>query len=712
MRSCYGKFFAAAWLMSAPLWAQDNSQNEEAEPAQQEEAEAQSPAPAEAQANVQPLERKKLYFVGPKLRAARQLGPSVGTPQSIIPQPFVAVGSVAVPPPAEVPVGDGAAALDAPVSGQEAGQGLDVGAAPGAETPELPGSDGTTPTPDAELADQDLPFQEGALERIDPSGLPVGGVGQGLETVWEGYSRTDVEEFLGRLAQPSFSPSLTRLAAEIAASRFVLPAPENDADIVRMLEARLSVFEVTANLEAYTALLRSLPTDTDWSALSRQVAKAHMLRGELPDACAVADRERAYDSDPYWVRLAVFCLAAAGNRTGVDFQLGILEETTELDATFYQLLDQVLVEAEQLPGAVLPEPITLGTPLATDVLTVSMARLARVRIPDVDAENASPLSIPLLLQNPSLERAPQAKLMSYLLARGIADGDTAARFARSVVLLDGEAEAALVPPAATESDDSAAEPGEADAGEEGSAIVDESLLQTTLLALAADGQNPSRATEAVKLLWERDPKGGEQLTLSAPLATIIAGWQAENVTPEIAALAARASLAAQDRASFNRWVRMLRISVAGEDAAKDAALLHIWPFIELNGPADADSKFDLWWRAQTEHEGKFRQANLLYAVAEGLGRPVSDTAWHEAAGGPAAFEGVAISPALWRQFQASVSAGDPLATLTNVYHLFGEIRPSDVPATFAAALVAGLRQVGFTEAAEAIAMEILISQGL
>lgn len=687
------------------LAAQDTSDSEDQQQTTEAEAgEQEAAASAQVQTAEEP-QPKTLYFIGPRVRAERQQGPSIGAPQSIRPQPYLPPGTLIVPPPGDTAPDEveglaaGAQALPDATEADPA----DLDAVRSEEFLEAePGAQDTAPAAAGG-------FLEGQLEQLDPSGMPVAGDGPVANTVWQGYSRQSIEQFLGGLAQPSLSPALTRLAGQIARSRFVLPAAASEQEVVSLIENRLHVFQATADTEAYIALVDGLPADRDWSPLSRHLARAHLIKGELPDACAVAQQQRAEDDDPYWVRLAAFCMAATGNRGGVDFQLGILEETIEVDPVFYQLLDQILVEAEQLPGAVLPPAPALNGALKTDVLTVAMARLARVRIQDVDALSVNPLAVVLLLQNPNLDRSAQAKLLSYLLARGIAGGERVAALARSLPLEPGEDELAFSVLAAAE----AAVDG-ADQPETTVDLIDTDTLETVLLALVADGSQPERQARALGALWRIQSENGRQVASAPAFNALLLGSSVPSDTA-VAEIAARSALLAGDSGAFRRWSRLLRISVAGEDADTDAALRSLWPLIALaddGATPVAQSRLGLWWQQQVGEPDRYRLANLLFSVGEALGRPVPGSLWQALNDGPSVIEGVSVAPALWRRYLGATAGQDPIAALSSLYQLLSEIGPADMPPAVAGSLVSGLVDLGFDQAARDFALELLIAQGL
>lgn len=666
-----------------------------------------------------------LYFIGPKANLERQTGPGIGAPKSILPTPFVPRGSLAVPVVEAVIVADnstsqGEKTLDDPEN--EDLLATEVQPLDGETAAPQEGSseeDAVQEQPSDTLSSELGVFQEGMLERIDPSGVPVRGNIDGLETVWEGYSRGEVVNFLSLLAQPSNSPTLTGLANAVAASRMALPKPSDDDEVVRMIEARLAVFAAFANVDAYTALIDVLPVDRDWSALAKHFARAHMLKGALPAACDVAEAQRTQDKDPYWVQLAAFCMATNGNRVGVDFQLSILEETTTLNPVFYQLLDQILVEAEQPAGAPMTQPIALASALKTDVLFAVMARLARVTVSDVEIDTLNPLALPVLMQNPSVSREAQAKLMTFLMSRGAADGAVLSRFALNMPLSDDDITNSFAELDAKElvAGENLDLEGDAETltNTDLPTALPEGMLDTILLAATGQSKDTALSAAALSRLWDKKHSEGNIEVIASGIFALTKTWPKDRLAIGIPEIASRAA-ALTSVSSFLEYVRTLRVAAAGQDSDKDSALIGLWPLLflaETNAPVEVNIQhLEHWWQNRESSDDRFKVANMLLTIFEGFGHQVPESFWQQVAPGPAIYEGVSVSPSLWRALLQGAEARDPIAVLSATHLLLKQVRPKDLPPSVVGTLIASLHSVGFEEAAKSLAFEALISQGL
>lgn len=668
-------------------------------------------------------ERRTLYFIGPDIKAQRQTGPIVGTPKTILPQPFVTPGSVPIPDPAPLdPVGEDLPADDAQVLNPGA---METDAA----IPE------TLPS-EAELVDaasvDSEAIQVAELEQLDPSGIPVATDRPGINTVWEGYSRDQIIVFLNEAAKPTQSMTMRHLARDIAASRFVLPAPDTEADIHAVIKARLAVFSAQADSQSFAALINALPQDRDWSPIAPEIVMAHLLEGRLVDACTAGELERAIDADPFWVKLSAFCLAANGNRSGVDFELSILEEGVNLDPAFYQLIDRILVEGEQPAGAIIADPAPLNATLKADVLSAVMARLARVQIDAVDVSNVEMLALPLLLSNPGLSDEVRMQLVRHGLANGYALKADWVQFAGALDLPE-EMQALL-----QSSQDDVEPESEVETALDTETLVDPNAESIAVMAGLMQGAPNVREAALAKVMQE-----GALGALShvAPFITDIGEqWPRDEVTPVAQAMLARLAVLAGDTFAYKHWMLGLRSAVAGESAAVDAALLSLVPYLALEDSGVSANAVQTWFnreQAPEAHEAQTdlaldsangevtatlakiilperddRDAAILFAVMEALDEPLDDDVWALLASAPYSSEGRVIAPHFWRMLQGASDRNDTLYTVGHVIALMQGLKPADMPAAGTAAILKALKDVGFGPVGRQLASEILVEKGL
>ncbi|WP_068307974.1 hypothetical protein [Kordiimonas lacus] len=619
------------------------------------------------------------FFLGPRPALKRQVGPALGAPRSILPQPYLPKGSIEVPP-----------APQTEAAGQPAGVTADL-------AEDLPGADQTA-TDEAmvgeEPAEQAIPTPDtdifaGALQTLDPSGIAVlRGPGAYPNDFWAGYSREAVQAELKKFAQPSKTPAMVKAARRMALSGYLLPAPAGDTEIEAFIRARLDVLAAHGDTEGYLALLGRLTPDHDWSGLARDIVDGHLLAGRIEDACAIAAQERADSNDAFWLRMAVFCRAVQGDRVGVDFNLGILEEVQSVQPTFYQLTDQILVEAEQAGGTVLTSGMVLSSMLRVDVLEATMVRLAKVQVSALDMTDAKPMAAKAMLGIPGV--APEAKLQ--LIARGLSEGWLGAG-----VLVDY---LRAVPPAA---------PSDVDT----QALMQEDMSfdgDMMLIAEAMAGADETVRTEAMAALKRRAESPDKALYL-LPVLDYLQARQADDAA--VAARRIRTALLEGDFEQADGLFTTLRAGQAGDNTAKDAVLEGSWPLMVAAGFAGAPEvtpgRLRAWWGQQGEDDDRFAQAAILFTTLEALGHTVPEDIWAMAEQGEPQVAGPSMSPAHWRRLLVMQAQGDKAGVLSLAYATTADGTAS---ASYAGSLIGALRELGLTTEAHQLAAETLVRWGL
>ncbi|MCJ9430487.1 hypothetical protein [Kordiimonas marina] len=673
-------------------------------------AQDQTPKPAEPQKPVvqtpavqDPDKPKETYFLGGTPKPKRQEGPAIGAPKSILPKPFVAPGSVKVPPaPASAATPDMAAAGQAQTADQQAGQ--QTGQPPVQDQAVAPAQAETeTGTP---ISDE--PLVEGSLSTLDPSGVSVlsGTVADGTQpvaaatvvgypaTFWQGYSRSQVETALKAVVKAAASPESRQIADRLVRSPMALPAPQNDADITSFIATRLDLLEQLGDVDGYVALIDALPKGRDWTALARHITNADLLEGRLPDACSRAEAVRATDSNPYWVRMAAFCHAANGDRTGVDFQLGILEEVTKVPKSFYQLMDRILVEAEQPKGTVLPPASALGEPLRVDLLEMAMARLAKVKVAALSLEDVNPLAVHGTLALPGVDQGAKADLMSLALQKGWVGGQAFADFARAF------------------------QPTDADRAElTGETEGDQFITDVVLAHTAATAANAPDRVAALKKAWDRAVRVERVLAEAPGLYRLTADMIASPDDGAAAPALARAAMLDRANPEKGGWFRLMRATPQDAEGQLGDALINTWPLMlvatgDSSLPPITLDRLHSWWLAQGNEPTRFGRASLMFTILDALGYTVPDTAWSWLEAGDVHTEHTAPSAAIWRRLLVAGAEGNKPQVLETALKLISDGGPSAVSPALAGSLIATLRSAGFEKEARALATEMLVAWGL
>ncbi len=655
----------AGMLVASPSLAQEETETKKQEEAVSKEAVKTVP--------------KDRYFLGGRPVLQRQKGPALGKPKSILPQPFVPKGSVKVPaaPTAENTIQDTNLLTD-----QSEGLVQEVSDQEAFET--------AVNTQTANITDD---FSEASLSLLDPSGIAVLPADEGFPVeFWAGYDRDAYKALLKDFENSAGSPALSSIANKLVLSAIAFESTEDEQAILDLINARLDLLQKLGNAQGYIALLDVLPAGRDWAALSRHFANAYLIKGNIADACAVAAGQRETDNDAYWLRMTAFCKAVEANRIAVDFELGILEEVSEVHPTFYQLIDKILVEAEQQASGLVSTKVELSSPLQVDLLEAGMARLAGVVVPELALENVNPLAVAAILSNANVAGNAKADLMGLAVREGWATGDVYAQFARAYAATNEEIEAATQLAA----DDT------------------RFSIDAVLGYVAGDVSKQEARPEALQLAWGRAVKqkytsvaGGGLLSLSSDTVP-----NAENIAS--VGVLVRAALVSGNVDAAKAWYRVLRAQSADTNVDADAVLLELAPLMRLlTGEAEIGGELlDLWWQGQAANESKYERANMLFTVMEALEVTVPETAWAFVEDGPVAFGGQTPSPALWRKFLITAADGNAPAALALAYALLSEGGTASVPLSLAGSLVGTLNSMGLKQEARLIATEMLIAQGL
>jgi hypothetical protein len=632
---------------------------------EEQSAETATQTPEQEAAAKREAEARRRYYLGNAPKLKRQMGPALGSPRSILPQPYLPKGSVDVPPAPDGEAGDGMA-VEMP--GQQADDAF---------------SSDTAVDADPQVYSDGTPITEGELDMIDPSGTAVLGPGEGFpRDFWAGRDRAYVLAALQHLATPSTSAALNDAARKIALSGMNLPAPSSEGEVDEFVGARLGLLAAYGDHEGYQALLNRLPGDRDWSGISRHVANGYLLAGRIEDTCTLAGEERSDDSDPYWLRIAAFCRAVRADRMGVDFQLGILEEAAAVKPTFYALLDQILIEAEQQAGGVMTAAPSLSAPLQVDVLEATMARLAKVTVPELSLEDVNPLAVDAMLSLPGVSQQAKISLMGEALKHGWVSGN---RFAAFVQTLEISAEEGMAAFETAETDD-------------------RFELDIVFAAIAATSADADQRAAAARTLWQRSLARGTAQGIAAGLPQLMD--RPFDLVIRAALLSGNTEMAANTFTS-------IRSNVAGANPAADQALMASWPLLTARGivsaPEVTPERLEAWWALQADKEERFAHAGLLYAVLEALGHEVPDPLWEALDAGPVRLEGAQVAIGPWRSFLRSARDDDKAGALVAAFRL---MERGDIPATLAGSLVGTMRDLGFRVEASQLAAEILVLQGL
>lgn len=674
----------ASLMVSSAVWAQDQDTEREPEAGSDESA-AQTPRPTIAADQ----QRRRLYL-GKQPRAARQRGVLLSKPRSILPEPFVPPGSLAIPP----------LAAPQPV---DAGEMVAEGASPdemlAGVLPIEDGQDGQDGAVEVENGSVSLVqqgFEAGTLDDLDTSvqAIDPAAVEAGF---WSGYDHVSAVNILAKLATMPLSDVLRKTAQDLSLGGFDLEDSDFEGAELDLLRARLGLLMAVGDANGYRSILSDLPDTENTADLRWENARAALYAGDLADACARADEARLTDGDAFWVRIAVMCAAARGNRSGVDFQLGILEQLGPVEASFYTLSDMILVEAEQGEGTG-GAGLSLTAPLEVDSLSVAMARLSRAQVETVDLSAAPPIGLKALLALPGLTAGASYPVLRRALIDGVADTGTVMGRVR---LLQVE---------------------NPDRGDLFVAAETDASFRTDLRLMDVLGDEDANMRDrmsALKSLWRRALEGGYAGGLSPTLLELTRGLPAQGLVDE--SILVRAALLAGNMQRAEAHMAGLRAQ-ASLDVLDSVTALQSLTLLGATTPESAgfvspldSATFQGWYLASSERNplGARSQAALVLAVSDALEMGLTDEDW--AAFMNAGEEGgrtQAAPIALWRQLVKARAEGDRPQVLMTGAALLGRVDPLMQSPAMLGSVIASLRLAGFEKEAHALALDLLVRAGV
>ncbi|WP_191249551.1 hypothetical protein [Kordiimonas sediminis] len=702
---------------------QQQSDQTDSQSADDQQAEAeQETSSADQKPAVQEVDDSRVtFFIGDRPKLQRQKGPSVGQPVSILPKPYVPVGSVALPveetvqeatPSDAAQAGtnsgteEGAVMAGEP-SGGVAAPGSDAGNAVTSDEALLEGaalsSGGDNSQTEATMIAPRDPLAGEQLSTLDPSGVGVLDGTQAFPAVfWSDYARSDVIDYLHAYSAKNASPSLRDLLRRVALSPSMPAAPAGPDDVANYIKARLNLIRSVGDADGFARLIGALPADTDKTLFSNELSVASLLSGDLLEGCAVADTERRRDASPYWLKYLAFCEAARGSRMGVDFQLGVLEEVTSLPQTFYQLIEQVLVQAENPTAPSAPEGTVLAGPVEVTPLNAAMARLSQVAITSVSTDNVNPVAVPVFLALPTLGADAGANLVMLGLKGHNISLQTVADYIRSTDF-DGS-ELMSLDMADTENDAS-------DDTVEGDAYLPaaiEILAAAKTLALPEEDTGQTDLMPVVEALQAYARRTGSILEWNTIMALLVEGDNERFLSVDTRLMFA---LLRQDYSAASEYAQYLRTRVAGDNPDLDVQLVRAWPYIAILDTKSTEvssSAYKVWQGQATSSI----DTEMPVVLLEAFGRSVPESLWQhmEMIGKPG--PKLAASTAQWRRLVQSARSGDRAATLAAALRLMASTGISNMSADTAGSVLQYLGRMGLEEEASQLAVEMMVAQGL
>ncbi len=610
-------------------------------------------------------------YLGPQNLVPVERDAATGKPRSIIPGPYVPPGSIAGAARVEDMAGtEPAAGEGESISGPRSLLGLDE--------PEVD-----------ELQDLD-PAAIGVLEPGD-GGLPV--------DLWRGTRRSTLEALIPQLPVGAPSPAMGKLVRQLLLSTVGVPPVNAEGDVgLALLEARLERVAASGNLPALLEMLERVAPRHETPVIRDIRADAYLMDSDILGACAVAREARGDEGGVKWLKILSLCQALDGDRAGVAFNIGLLQETGDAGPLFTYLVGEVLDRAQGVDsgasGAADAPAALLDSQPALDALTAALYRSAGVQVPVAALDSSS------------------AMVLASLAGRGDLDLDFRADAAEIAALSGITPVADLV---------SAFDAMEFTEDEEASAFL---LAETGLGArvdgllyrLASGAITAGEKTRYLRAAWRRAHREGLYPALAGVLVGPAAQIPLADDNISAAHDVARIALYAGDRQLAGRWYELARSLASQRNVEATKALVDMWPLMIVAGVGDipfSPQILNLWRQslAILPVREQRRRATLLYGLLEALGYSIENELWDDVLGAPAVSGTTAPSLGVWRQLLIATEAGRLGEGLLLSLVTIGDAGPAGADLSALSSALRALSRLGFEADARAIAVETLVAHG-
>ncbi len=545
------------------------------------------------------------------------------------------------------------------------------GEAPAAPAP-APGTEtGTTPPSGFQV--------EGlAPPEVDSIGLTGPSDGGFDRQLWQGSDAKVVLPLLSQLPVITINPPLRALTRRLLASGAPL---EGVSQAGSVLEARVERLLAMGDLDTAKRLLDQLPPARGDSKLARLAAETALLDGEDPAACRSASDIAPTANAVFWSEIVVYCRLAQGDLNGARLGLDLLQEAGQTDDhAFFELASMIAdgnVSAAA-PPLHNPQPIHLA-----------LLRLAKLPLPASALDELSPAALTAVARAPSLAGDQQLVLAERAFRNG---GLPAASLA------------ALYRDQPSENGADALHAVETAWGPRTRALAYRTVLDQQAVR--------DRAT-LLDATW-RAAAPAERFMVAEVFAGPFTDLPVDRGLLTVAPSVARALLGAGRPLPAARWFALLSAETATNSAAR-SEVAALTPLFTLAGVGDGNAvpEFDeaaiAAWRSAAP--GGEAAAERLYALLEGLGLTVPESAWVEALQGQLEETGNLPSVALWRGLERAVANKRQGETLLFALHLL-QGRPETVHPEALVASLRALRAVGLDQEARSIAVATALSMRL
>ncbi len=650
-------------------------------------------------------QRSEEQNLGSRIGPMLEQDDTIGTPRSILPGPYVPLGTIAAN--VEAPIAVGETQADEPTRDDTIAV---------SEIDEDSNSDDNKGEEDLS---EDDPFRAddlgrvdelGELDRLDPAtiGLLTPSTGGLRADVWLGTAREKIEILFAMMPVATRSPAVNEIVNRVLLSATNLPLPAGatrlagrDPELAEfidlgLLEVRLEKLAYGGKLSGLLSMLDRIPGELLSPAIQRLRVDAYLLDGDVAGACAASHNARSEDGAAYWLKVLSFCQALSGDEAGTSFSLSLLAETGEAPRYFVRLVEEVLdlalIDAEG-ERTLAPAPDMPTADL--NALTLALLRTVGREVPFNVLDGAPPMVLRATVERADLPLDFRADAAEAAVVRGAVDGEILAKVFDAMSFTEGERESVIIL-------------AETEQG---------SRIDGLIYSMALEESDARKKADLVVLGWKR---AGRQNTRSAVAPVLVRVVETISVTEEyisFAETAGRVSLFARRGDLAELWYAQVRSLAAKADLEATKALVNLWPLMIAADQGEmipySENILNLWRQSLSvlPSDEQYRRVGFFLGVIEALGYKVPSSYWDESLKAPKVDAGRAPSAPLWRQMLVASREEKRGETLLLSLAVIGEDGFSNYSNAALTSLIRALVDTGFEPEARTLAVEALIETG-
>ncbi len=175
-------------------------------------------------------------------------------------------------------------------------------------------------------------------------GLLTEGSGGFARDMWSGSERAVLEALLPKLPIATPSHAVNDLSRRLILTTAVIPSGTTSG--ASLLEMRLQRLLDGGRYDDVIGLAGQIPAVNDSPRIAAIKAQAHLLIGQVTEACSLAQSVKDATENTIWLKIRTFCFAAAGENAAADLTAGLLRDQGLQDDAFNALVARITTGAE------------------------------------------------------------------------------------------------------------------------------------------------------------------------------------------------------------------------------------------------------------------------------------------------------------------------------------------------------------------------------